>query len=106
MPTILPPGYDPASCIQRNWLITLRTPFKSRVMDLQLDYLQEDSKRQELGSDRIEQNLKLWVLDGQRWYTLKTHINPLSNVISTKNMTINPSQMLRFVACSENKESK
>ncbi len=75
-------------------------------MDLQLDYLQEDSQRQELGSGRVEQNLKLWVLDGQRWHKLKTHVNPLSNVISTQNMTINPSQMLRFVACSESTKSQ
>ncbi|MCF6337500.1 MAG: CotH kinase family protein [Gammaproteobacteria bacterium] len=104
-PAIFPPGYDPASCIQRSWFITLRTPFTSRVMDLQLDYLQEDSRRQELGSGGIEQNLTLWVLDGQRWHKLKTQVNPLSNVISTQNMTINPSQMLRFVACPESTES-
>ncbi len=103
-PAILPPGHDAASCIQRNWFVTLRTPFTSRAVDLQLDYLQEDSQRQELGRGRIEQNLALWMLDGQRWHKLKTHINPLSNVISIDNMTINPSQMLRFVACSESKK--
>ncbi|MCF6235760.1 MAG: CotH kinase family protein [Gammaproteobacteria bacterium] len=102
-PTIIPPGYDSSACIQRNWFVTLRTPFKSRVIDLQLDYLQEDSKRQELGSGGTEQNLKLWVLDGQNWYMLTMHVNPLSNVISVNNMTIHPLQMLHFVACSENK---
>lgn len=102
-PTVLPPGYDASSCIQRNWFLTLRTPFKSRLIDLQLDYLQEDSRRQELGRGRIEQNLDLWALDGEHWQKLDVRINPLSNVISIDNVIIRPSQMLRFVACSADK---
>ncbi len=100
IPTVIPPGYDPSSCIQRNWFLTLRTPFKSRLIDLQLDYFQEDSRRQELGKGRVEKNLDLWVLNGQRWQHLEARINFLSNVISIDNMIIKPSQMLRFVACS------
>jgi len=99
-PTFVPHGYDPSSCIPRNWFLTLRTPFQSRVVDLQLDYIQEDSKRQEWVRGELEEDFELWVLDGERWHKLEMRMNPLSNVISVANVIIKPSQMLRFVACS------
>lgn len=99
-PKMIPPGYRASSCIQRNWYLTLRTPFKNRLVDLQLDYIQEDSRRQELGRGRIEKGLALWSHDGKRWHKHSTRVNPLSNVISVADISLEPSRMLYFVACS------
>ena len=99
-PIVLPPDYPTESCIQRNWYLTLMSPFQNRTMALQLEYLQENSQRNEIGSLVSEPDLTLWALDGQEWNELETQFNPLSNVFTVRSLTMKPGTMLRFAACS------
>lgn len=103
-PQIIPPEYQAESCIKRNWFLTLMSPFHDRTLDLQLEYLQEDSQRHELGSQVSESELTLWKLNGRQWDKLDVQINPLSNVLTVKDLTMKPGSQLRFASCSVSKE--
>ncbi len=100
LPLLLPTSYQPESCIQRNWYLSLLSPYHDRIMDLQLEYLQENSQRNEIGKNVNEADLKLWALNGREWRQLDAQINTLSNVFTLENFTMQSGTVLRFAACS------
>ncbi|MFK8068321.1 MAG: CotH kinase family protein [Gammaproteobacteria bacterium] len=105
LPLLLPTSYKPESCIQRNWYLSLLSPYHDRTMDLQLEYLQENSQRNEIGKNVNESDLKLWVLNGREWKQLDAQINTLSNVFTLENFTMQSGTILRFAACSVEQEN-
>ncbi len=100
LPPYLPAGVDPRGCIQRSWLLTLDTPGAGRAADIDLEFLQENSRRHEKGSDVDEDRLGLWVLEEGRWRALDTWVNPVSNTLRVRGLELKPGRALRFVACN------
>ena len=101
-PETVPPGIDPSKCIERTWHLDLKTRGAKLTVDLQLDYLEESSLRNEIGAGvKDESGLSLWVLRDNMWRKLKTAVNPISNVLATQGVELAPAEVLRLVACSD-----
>lgn len=100
-PEFLPAGRSADECIQRNWMLTVKTPFANLVADVTLEYLQEHSRHHELGAKVANQgNLALWVLDDGAWRQLPTTVNSLSKTLTVRQLPIPSGRVLRFVACN------
>lgn len=99
-PKALPPGAMPAACLQRGWQLTLQGSVPEVVADLTLEYLQENSRRNELGSGVDETELVLWMLDEGRWKALEARFNTVSNSIEIRGLRLPTGRPLRFVAVS------
>jgi len=99
-PSIIPKGHPQGACVQRVWYLGLMTPFQERLIDLQLDYIEENSHRTEAEGVN-EQVLTLWALDGEKWTKLNTQVNTASNVLTVRNLKIQPGTLMRFAACED-----
>lgn len=100
VPAFLPAAAAPEQCVQRTWFIALKTPARKVSADLTLEYLQENSRRNELGAAMSEAALDLWMYDGQRWHMLPADANTKANTLKVSGLGIPDSRLLRFVACS------
>ena len=98
-PHLTPPGVNPGNCIQRTWFVTLNAPNNSVNGALTLEYLQEHSRRHELGNVKNESLLQLWRYDEAGWQKLPVHINTLANTLTTSGTLTTSQQPVRFVAC-------
>lgn len=103
-PAYLPPTASADQCARRTWYLTLKTPAQGVVADLTLEYLQENSRRNELGAAMDERNLTLWVYSEGRWEPLPALTNALSNTLRVTDFAIPSGRLLRFVACSPEDE--
>lgn len=99
-PKFRPPNINADQCIQRSWYIALKTPAKDVQADLTLEYLQENSERNELGSSSEEQDLSLWVYQNDQWNKLNTITNSLANTLQVKDFNFSGGELMRLVACS------
>lgn len=97
-PHLTPPGANASNCIQRSWFVTLNEPGQMNGT-LTLEYLQENSRRHELGNVKNESLLELWRYDEAGWQKLPAHINTLANTLTTTGMFTASPQPVRFVAC-------
>jgi hypothetical protein len=97
-PHVTPPGANASNCIQRTWFVTLNAPGQMNG-SLTLEYLQENSRRHELGNVKNESLLELWRYDEAGWQKLPAHINTLANTLTTTGMFATSQQPVRFVAC-------
>ena len=100
VPLQLPPGVNASQCIRRTWRVTLSYPNNPIQGTLTLEYLQENSHRNELGNIKKESSLQLWNLNGDEWRQLPAHINPLSNTLTTTGLVLEPDKTQSFVACT------
>ncbi|OGV99092.1 MAG: hypothetical protein A3I04_04345 [Nitrospinae bacterium RIFCSPLOWO2_02_FULL_39_110] len=102
VPESLPPDINPSKCIQRTWYLDLKTPDTILKVNVQLDYLQENSLHHELGEHITDENrLSLWAMEDHNWRNLQTTVNPIANVLKAEGIELVPSKVLRFVACEE-----
>ncbi len=100
IPRYVPGGVDVHRCIKRTWFLIDKTPNSNMKINLSWQYLQENSRRNEIGKKlKDESKLELWVLYYDEWKRLPTSVNPVSNVISTTNLDIRGGRYYRFVAC-------
>ncbi len=98
-PQALPPDVKANDCIRRTWRITLSYPATPVQGSLTLEYLQENSHRNELGKIKNESLLQLWRSTGDEWERLPVHVNTLANTLTTPGLVLEPDKMQRFVAC-------
>lgn len=102
IPMALPAGKTAAGCIQRNWLIDVKTPGTAVHTALTVDYLEESSIHHELGERLADQRrLVLWANAGDKWQRLPTRTNPVAKTLNTKALELQPGQIVRLVACAE-----
>ena len=99
-PALTPQMLPPQQCVQRTWYLTLKSPLKAIRADLTLEYLQENSRRNELGASMQEERLELWLYREGRWERLPSHHNSNANTLQVRDMEIPGGQLLRFAACS------
>ncbi|MFA9459280.1 CotH kinase family protein [Thiohalorhabdus methylotrophus] len=99
-PAVAPPLMDPRQCVQRTWFLILKTPADHVRADLTLEYLQENSKRNELGEWLDEGFLELWLYGGRGWWPLNARTNPEANTLQASRVVLPSGRLLRFVACS------
>ena len=98
-PGILPQGLQPGNCIQRSWVLALKTPGEGVRADVTVEYLQENSARNELGPQMDEAGLVLWVNRAGDWEMLQTHVNPRANTLTARGVALPGASLSRFVAC-------
>jgi len=98
-PKYLPTGYPASRCIQRSWVLSVE-PRVTATADLMVEYLQENSRRSEVPVTVREQELELWMNDGDRWKPLKTEVNEYANTLTARDVPVRSGRTQRFVACS------
>ena len=99
-PEHVPPGIDSRRCVQRTWQMTLKTPMTGVMADLTIEYLQENSRRNELGESMDENALELWLYRSGQWRELPVRHNALANSLQTADLDIRDGERLRLVACN------
>jgi hypothetical protein len=100
VPKFVPKGVDADRCVKRTWFLVDKTPYSNLKINLSLQYMQENSRKSEIGKKlKDEHKLDLWVLYYDQWTRLKSSVNPVSNVIETSNLDIKAGRLYRFVAC-------
>jgi hypothetical protein len=99
-PVALPPGTPPEDCIERSWLVAVKTPGRSTTASIEIDWMQEATTHHELGAGVADESrLVLWANDGQRWTALPTRVNPVANLLSAEGLALDAARPLRLVAC-------
>ncbi len=102
VPKFLPPGIAPWKCIERSWYLDLKTPDTLLTVNLQLDYLQENSLRHEIGGGITNENaLVLWAFQNRTWKPLQTMVNPITNIVATEGVQLTSDHLLHLVACEK-----
>ena len=102
-PVYLFNGVDETQCIQRSWLLFSRMPGVNLVADVELEYFDEHSKKNEVAGINDEHTVNLWYHTGEKWQPLNTTVNTRSNTLRTKGFHIQSGRIYRFVACSKGK---
>ena len=98
-PKYLPTAQAASRCIQRSWLLSVESGV-STTADLMVEYIQENSRRSEVPVTVREDQLELWMYDGNRWKPLKTEVNEYANTLTARGVPIKSGRLQRFVACS------
>ncbi len=102
VPEVLPPGVLASKCIERKWYLDLKTPDTVLTVNLQLDYLQENSLRHEIGEGVTNENaLMLWAYQNRAWQPLQTVVNPIVNILTVEGVQLTSDHALYFVACEK-----
>ncbi|NWF37993.1 hypothetical protein F3F96_02415 [Mariprofundus sp. NF] len=97
-PKSLPTGQQAKRCVQRSWVLS--TKGKAVNGDLLVEYTQENSRRTEVPETLHENQLELWMYNGDRWKPLKTEVNEYANTLTAKGVRFTSGKAHRFVACS------
>ena len=97
-PKSLPTGQVAKRCVQRSWLLSSKG--ESVSGDLLVEYTQENSRRTEVPETLHENQLELWMYNGDRWKPLKTEVNMYANTLTAKGVQFRSGKKQRFVACS------
>ncbi|NWF36811.1 CotH kinase family protein [Mariprofundus sp. KV] len=97
-PKSLPTGQQAKRCVQRSWVLS--TKGKAVNGDLQVEYTQENSRRTEVPETLHENQLELWMYNGDRWKPMKTEVNEYANTLTAKGVRFASGKPQRFVACS------
>lgn len=101
-PELVPPKFYPASCIQRTWFVTIKSPYDNMTADVRFEYIQEHSFHNELGDAvRNEHLLRLFQQSGENWYPLETTINTIANTVSAMDVDLKAGTLNRFVVCED-----
>lgn len=101
-PGLVPPKFYPASCIQRTWFVTIKSPYDNMTADIRFEYIQEHSFHNELG-DAVDNEhlLRLFQQTGENWYPLETTVNTIANTVSAMDVDLKAGTLNRFVACED-----
>ncbi|MDQ6969432.1 MAG: CotH kinase family protein [Mariprofundus sp.] len=99
-PKYLPTGQSARRCIERSWLLRIKTAKVSTTANVMFEYAQENSRRSEVPPSIHEELLELWMLDGNHWKPVQTEVNEYSNTVLAKGIHIESGHSYRFVACS------
>lgn len=102
-PPQLPPGQLANECLNRRWILQAHTASDAEVVaDVTLEYLQENSKKTEVGTGVPTQaDLQLWLRNGDDWQPQFTYVNPQAKTLTVRKLTLPPNQPLEFVACAD-----